>query len=326
MNDREAREIQHDDDKRPSDADIEKATPAVAGGREVRVGAFVLLGVLSFVMILFLLTDPATFRGRYMVMTEVENAAGIRQGDPVQMRGVNIGRVHRFHLTEGGVGITLEIEGQWDIPADSRTRIAGMDLMGGRTVEILRGSSEEMLSAGDAIPGEWTPGMLDLADELGGDARGTMEAARGTMERIQSLLSDPTISAVEGSVTELEELLEVLSEATREQRVELSRLTTSLSRSAERVEDLTAGEELERSLARADSTLGELQVAGGNLARATRSLEAVLERIERGEGTLGRLSEDDELYRNMNAAMEEIRMLARDVRDNPQRYIRLRLF
>ncbi len=313
-------------DRKASEAELEAATPPMTGGREVRVGAFVLLGIFSFLMILFLLTDPATFRGRYMIVTEVNNAAGIRQGDPVQMRGVNIGRVHRFELAPEGVAITLEIEGRWEIPRDSRARIAGMDLMGGRTMEVLRGESEEMLGSGESIPGVWTPGMLDLADELGGDARSTMDDARSTMERIQALLSDPTVSAVEGSVSELEELLEVLTAATREQRSELARLSQSLSRSAERVEDLTGREELHRSLARADSTLVELHEAGGNLARATRSLELVLERVERGEGTLGRLSEDGELYETMNSAMEEIRLLARDVRDNPDRYIRLRIF
>jgi hypothetical protein len=38
-------------------------SPPAAGGREVRVGIFVILGILGVVLLLFLLTDPGTFRG-----------------------------------------------------------------------------------------------------------------------------------------------------------------------------------------------------------------------------------------------------------------------
>jgi phospholipid/cholesterol/gamma-HCH transport system substrate-binding protein len=85
-------------------------------------------------------------------------------------------------------------------------------------------------------------------------------------------------------------------------------------------------EELDQAIARADSTLVELQAAGGNLARATSSLESILERLDRGEGTLGRLTTDEALYENFNSTLEEVRALARDLRENPGRYIRLRFF
>jgi len=92
------------------------------------------------------------------------------------------------------------------------------------------------------------------------------------------------------------------------------------------VEDLVSRDEFDRSLARADSTLVELQEAGGNLSRATSSLETILQRIEAGEGTLGLLTTDEDLYRNLTETIEEFRSLAEDVRENPGRYIRLRIF
>ena len=59
--------------------------PQQQGAREVRVGLFVLVGAAALVALMFFLTDPATFRGRYKIQTEVENALGLRKGDPVQM-------------------------------------------------------------------------------------------------------------------------------------------------------------------------------------------------------------------------------------------------
>lgn len=303
----------------PSEQELERATPRSAGGREVRIGLFVLIGVVSALVVLFLMTDPATFRGRYMVVTEVDDAGGVRRGDPVQMRGVNVGRVHDFALRDGRVHITLELEGRWEIPVDSRTRVAGMGLLGGRTIEILPGESDEALRAGGRIVGESEGGMSELAEVLGTDL---MEV----LEQVRSVLADSTVEALQASARDLERLLSTTAATAEEQRDQLRTLSASLSRSAARVEEITATVEIEQTLARADSTVAELRVASANLSRATATLETILGRLERGEGTLGQLSRNDELYRNVTSAAEAIDLLARDIRENPGRYIRLRIF
>ena len=303
----------------PSEAELDRATPRLAGGREVRVGGFLLLGALAFGAVLFLMTDPATFRGRYLIATEVTDAGGVRRGDPVQMRGVNIGRVHEFDLTPNGVLITLEIEGRWDIPEDSHTVLGGLDLLGGRTVQVIQGSSDGPLQAGQIMPGESAEGVMELAGTIG-------EEARSTMERLRALMADTAVSSVHKTILELEELIGALAQITEDQRADLSNLSSSLSRSASRVEELAMREELDRSLARADSILSEVQTASGSLANASSSLEAILDRIERGEGTLGRLSGEDGLYDRLDTALDEISQLARDIRANPDRYINLRIF
>ena len=303
----------------PSEEELDRGTPVATGGREVRVGIFVLTGVLALLLALFLLTDPATFRGRYVVLTEVTDAGGIRSGDPVQMRGVNIGRVRRFALVEEGVEISLEINGQWEIPVDSRARVAGMGLLGGRTIEIVPGDAEGSVSDGGMIPGESTGGLADLADTLGADVE-------DIVDRIQRLLADPTLAAVEGTAAETERLVRDLSALVEAQRNEFEGLTASLRRTAEDLEGSLTGPELARALARADSTLGHLNDTGVRLQTASASLEEVLGRMERGEGTLGLLSQDEELYRNLNRAAESMLFLAEDIRENPGRYVRLRIF
>jgi phospholipid/cholesterol/gamma-HCH transport system substrate-binding protein len=303
----------------PSAEELRKATPSVAGGREIRIGVFVLVGALATLILLFLLTDPATFRGRYVITTELEDAGGVRAGDPVQMRGVNIGRVRSFEMRPPGVAIILEINGQWDIPTDSHARLAGVGLLGGRTVEIVPGDSPQSLPAGAVIPGDAADGLLELADTLGDDA---IAIARG----MRDLLSDTTIAHLQSSASEMDQFLAILTRAAEEQQEELRRLSRTLSSSAERVDDALARGDLERALARTDSTLAILQEAGGSLDRATRSLEVVLQRVEEGEGTLGQLSTNDELYQNLNGAAQAILELAEDVQENPSRYIRLRLF
>lgn len=284
------------------------------------MGIFVLLGLLSFFAVLYLTTDPAYFRGRYIVTTRVDHAGGVRQGDPVQMRGVNIGRVHRFGLVEDGVEIALEIEGQWDIPVDSRTRIAGTGLLGGRTIEVVRGDSDEMLPPGGAIPGTSSADITDEAQQLSSEAR-------STLERVQALLSEPTVEALQGSALELDTLLTELSAFAREQRAQVDRLTESLNRSAEGLEAAAeAGPDAARAVARADSALAQLNETGATLDRAATSLDSVLARLDRGEGTLGRLARDDSLYMNLNRAAESVFRLTEDLRENPGRYVTIEIF
>jgi phospholipid/cholesterol/gamma-HCH transport system substrate-binding protein len=304
----------------PTDEELLHAVPRGQINREFQVGVFVILGLASVLLALFLLTDPSTFRGRYLVTTMVEDAGGIRRGDPVQMKGVNIGRVQGFGLEPGGVLITLELEGEWRIPVDSRTQLVSSGILGGRTVEVVSGTSSQMLRAGGSLPGMNMPGLLDFPPELG-------QSAEEVLGRIQALLDDPTVEAVQSGAVELRALLGRLSSLADEQGEEVARLTASLNRSAQGLETAAgSGEDFARAVARADSALATAQETSRSLRSASASLETILQRMEAGEGTLGQLSTDSTLYETLASAAESIRALAEDVRLNPGRYVKIEIF
>ena len=306
-----------------SDEELAQSLPRESGANHARVGAFVLFGLLSFVVVLFWMTDPATFRGRYKVVTTVSDAGGVRAGDPVQMYGLNLGRVRNLDITgPGTVHITLEIEGRWEIPADSRTRFGASGIFGGRTLLIEPGDATRMLQPWDTIPGESAggEGLLGSMDELSGQA-GTV------MERITALLDEETVGSVRGSAREMETLLTELSAIADEQRGGLLALTESLRRSAVGLEDAAAaGPDVASAIARADSAMASLETTSRTLDQAAISLRDMLGRIERGEGTLGRLSTDEALYVNLNAAAESLNALLIDLQENPRKYISISIF
>lgn len=303
-----------------TDEELQHAVPRGKVHREFQVGLFVLVGLISLLAALFLLTDPSTFRGRYKVTTMVEDAGGIRRGDPVQMKGVNIGRVDGFVLTQSGVQITLELEGAWKVPEDSRTRLVSSGILGGKTVEIIPGDSPDVLRPGENMPGEDMPGLLDFPPELG-------QNAEDVLERIQALLDQPTVEAVQSSAVELKGLLARLSTLADQQGEEVARLTASLNRSAQGLETAAgSGDDFASAIARADSTLAVARATTESLQRASSSLEVILQRMEAGEGTLGRLSTDSTLYDNLTAAVESIRALATDLREHPGRYVKIEIF
>jgi phospholipid/cholesterol/gamma-HCH transport system substrate-binding protein len=303
----------------PTDEEIRKATPRDKAARDLRVGIFVLLGFIAVVAALFLLTDPASLRGRYLLITAVTDAGGVRRGDPVLMKGVNIGRVSGFEMTpDEMVTITMEIEGQWDIPRDSRTLLAGAGLLGGQTLEIQRGTSAEMAEPMDTLRGA-------------GEAIGIMESAQSVTARadqvliqLNKALDDGTVSSVRGSAADLQILMTDLRGLAAAQRSQLGQLTASLNRTAAGFEP--SGAAARQVLARADSAAIALNRTSVTLDRAATSLEAVMGRLNTGEGTLGKLSRDDSLYVNLNRAALEIGNLAADIRANPRKYVNLEIF
>ncbi|MBV9772798.1 MAG: MCE family protein, partial [Gemmatimonadetes bacterium] len=121
--------------------------------REIQIGLFVLIGIVAVIVALLMLTDPGTFRGRINVSTAVGNAGGIRKGDPVQMRGVNIGRIRQFSIGPGGVVISLELEKEYPVPKDSHVLLKSNGLLGGMVADIAPGKSAERVEDGDVLPG-----------------------------------------------------------------------------------------------------------------------------------------------------------------------------
>jgi phospholipid/cholesterol/gamma-HCH transport system substrate-binding protein len=304
---------------RLSDEELAKAAPKRSGGKDVRIGIFVLSGILAFIVILFLLTDPATMRGRYMLVTTVADAGGVRRGDPVQMRGVIIGRINNFEMMrDGRVAVRMELEGEWQIPQGSRTKLGAAGLFGGRTMEIIPTDQTAYHAPFDTLPGsDGGGGMMGNVDELSAKATSVLSG-------LEKLLADSTVASAQGSVGEMEALLAELSAVVKEQRSTLRTLTRTLAASADSLEGATP--DARRAIVRADSAMAVLARTGEDLDRAAVSLRTLLDRIERGEGTLGRLSTDDALYQNVNRAAESLTTLLDDVRANPKKYINVSIF
>lgn len=294
--------------------------------RELWVGVLVIAGFAATLLSLFTLTDASMFRGRYVVTTMLDDAGGIRKGDPVQMRGVNIGRVQHFRIGSEGVEVKLEIEGEYEIPSDSHVELKSGSLLGGMIAEVVPGTSQKLMRRGDSMPGKSVGGVFDSASNLASQSE-------KVLERMQAALSDRTVENIEASSVQAHELLKELSAVTTEQRKQLTALTASLRKSAESVERATAGPELENAIKRLDGLTQKLDGLTATLDRSGNSIESILGRVERGEGTLGRMLKDDTLYvnasqatNNLNQAVVELRRLTEDIRKQPKKYLKLSVF
>jgi phospholipid/cholesterol/gamma-HCH transport system substrate-binding protein len=302
------------------------APPPRGKHREAWVGLFVVAGIAATIILLAVMTDAALFRGRYIVTTTVPNAGGIRKGDPVQMRGVNIGRIIGFGIGQKDVDVRLEIEGEYAVPKDSRVEVKASGLLGGMVAEVVPGVSAEKIGWGDRIPGASGIGLFDKMDTLAGEAD-------KVAVKVQGLLSDEMVKDLQGGASDARKSLESLQAILKEQRAELRALSASLRRSAEGMEKVTTGPELERTVQRVDALVGRLDGTLDTLDRSSKSVESILARMDRGEGTLGKLSTDDTLYKNaseatanLNKATQELNKLLADFQEHPRKYINLKVF
>ena len=309
--------------------------PPVMRGRDRAfwVGVFVIFGILAVLLSLFTFTDAALFRGRYIVTTYVPDAGGIRRGDPVQMRGVNIGRVQRFRISHDQVGVRLEIEGEYKVPADSKVMLKSAGIVGGTVADIIPGVSDKMLRQGDTIPGESETSLSEITSRIS-------TQVETVLNRLDTLLDKPMIDNLHSSSAELNKLMKETSATVAEQRRALRDITASLQKSSASVEKLTNAPEWNRSLKRVDSITTQaedvtkrLQAVGTTLEKSSQSVQLVLGRVDRGEGTLGKLTKDDKLYdrlseaaANMNQASVNLGKLADDIRKDPKRYLSLKVF
>jgi phospholipid/cholesterol/gamma-HCH transport system substrate-binding protein len=312
-------------DRAPDQNALPPAPPTRGQGKTAWVGLFLVVGIIGVLTVLFVMTDAAIFRGRYIISTNVEDAGGIRKGDPVQMRGVNIGRIMGFEISQGGVKISLEIEGEFKIPVDSRVQLVSAGMLGGMKADVIPGTATTYVKYGDTLQGRTQKGLADL-DQLSGQAE-------DVLARVQKLLADETIGNVNVSTLEMRKLLIELSSAVKEQRKELGSLTQSLRRSSAGLEKTANAPELERSIKRLDTISTRMDEVTQTLDRGTRSMESVMARIEKGEGSLGKLTKDDELYDNMSRAAlnvsqatENINKLTEEIRRNPKKYLKVSVF
>ena len=244
---------------------------------------------------------------------------GLRTGDPVQMRGVTIGSVNDFELAAQGedVVITLEIDGQWPIPEGSTTQLVQPGLMAPRTVEVLPGPGPGTIGRGDNIPGVARSGLLDDTEGLG-------EKGQIALDAIAELLSEKNLDAFSGSAQGLDNLVGELSDLVESERENLAEVIESFRRAADGLAETTGPElreDLASLMARGDSAMGRINTTSESIEGVAASLETILARIQNGEGTLGKLWASDSLFTDLTGAVESVRTLMDDIRENPGRYM-----
>jgi phospholipid/cholesterol/gamma-HCH transport system substrate-binding protein len=279
------------------------------------LGGLTTVATVLFVWGLFYLLGTPLFTGGIDVSLVLDNGAGLKRSDPVQLQGVRVGNVTDIRLAPaGGVLVSVRLDDDLALTADTRAIVRG-DVFGAHMVQLINGESMIRLSEGDTIRGVASPELSQLAGDLSARVESLLLSA-------DALLSPQAVADVHATASVLPASAQELRAAFEELRF----ASAALRRTAERVEGSDSGERLNSTIAEVERGARTLGAAAGRMEESLGSFASVLGKIDNGRGTLGLLVNDTTMYYEMNQTLREMRALATDIRERPGRYISVRIF
>jgi phospholipid/cholesterol/gamma-HCH transport system substrate-binding protein len=329
----------------------------VTGNREAVLG-FVIVSAIVLTTAGTLWLQGASFGGERQTIEAVFFEAGqIMPGNAVKFRGVEVGRVGDISVEPGGdlVRVGLILQQPVVMPEDPVIILSLESLFGDWEAEIhprVGYPYPEFPTPPDAntLPGHALPDISELtvtADRISEDLAVLVErfASAFTEETARNIAS--LIDNIEDVTTGLSDLVaqqaESFTEVTDGVQTATDEIATAANQVRETFEDvagLLAGSEVEsmlQDLSIASANLRELsQELGGTneqvlqmAAQADstfRSAQVALAALNSGEGSLGRLLQDSAMAAELENTLEELSALLEDIRENPNRYVRLSIF
>lgn len=259
------------------------------------LGLFVIAMIAAAVGATIALSGHSGAHDTYTAM--FDNVADVKFGTQVRYEGFPVGQVEEIQpvVRDGAMVFRLELsvrEG-WKIPADSVASIGSSSLLGGKTVEIRRGTAKSALKPGDNIasapPADMFAAMSSIAGEFGDLSRNSLKPM---MERVSGLVASAD-NLIERDLAQLIAALNTLAGG----------LQTEVPQIAAEMRQFTK---------RLNSTLGSVQVllSDRNLTGVTR----VVENVE--EMSAGFLDISKSLKGSMRQVNEIISRLDRVVQTN----------
>jgi phospholipid/cholesterol/gamma-HCH transport system substrate-binding protein len=281
----------------------------------ITIGGLTIVATVLFFWGLFWMLGTPLFQGGMDVIVVLDNGAGLKRSDPVQLQGVRIGNVTDIRLAPaGGVLVGVRLNDDLALTADTRAVVRG-DVFGAHMVQLMNGESMIRLAPGDTIRGVASPELSQLAGDLSARVESVLINAEGLLSPAAVRDVHATAAVMPASALELRAAFE-----------ELRLASASLRRTAERVEGSEAGDRLSGAVAEVEHSARTLAAAAGRMEETLGSFASVLGKIDSGRGTLGMLVNDSSMYYEMSQTLREMRALATDIRERPGRYINVRIF
>ncbi len=303
--------------------------------KEVLIGFFTLSVLIGSYLGYNYLKNRKIFSNDYFIYAVFDNAGGLETGAGVVTQGFKIGTVEAvdFQIEQKNLIVKMLIDGKYDVPANSIAEIASASLLGGKAVNIQLGTDlKKSLTSGDTITSSNAMELMDLAtseyEVLRGNLSEIVDKLNGALDGINRTLSQQNTESLSKTLAHIESTTASLDRIAQSQRSNiestlknLEKLSASLGNSAP---------ELERSISNIATISDELKNSAPSLIEnadnSLKSLEAILEKVNNGEGTAGQLINDQEMYNNLNTAIENLSLLLSDLKENPGRYVHVSVF
>jgi phospholipid/cholesterol/gamma-HCH transport system substrate-binding protein len=292
----------------------------IAYHKEATVGALVLLGVVSFVFGAMWLRgqswgNPPELRVAYA------DIGNLKVGSPVQISGAVLGRVEALEFErKGRVIAVLTYDDEKVTPTTNAVAtIRGVGLLGDMVIDLDPGTGTPLPS--DAvIEGVMEPGF----GEIGTDLAAKTATALTSFNR---MLDTALIVDMRTALRSSERLMRYMSDTRIGPTAEINATMRQLQTVTARFDTTLAGIDAPALSARLDSTLrvtGDLSVRLGGM---TSRMDSLLQRINSGQGTIGKMMSDSTLYVELHRTLSATRALIDSLANHPEKLgITVRVF
>lgn len=287
------------------------------------------VGILATVAIAILILGYSFLKGMDIFSGDKEFYAvypkidGLTESRPVLVNGFQVGRVSGLKLrADGQILVTFQVNPDYKIPKNTVAKLENTDLLGGKAVIFILGNSGDFASDGDTLSGAV---QIGLAEQL----KPVQEKAAMIANRMDSILNSinqtlnpefqqnfnesfssiaTTLKTLEGTSRKVDGLVGAQSQRIGDILANLE----SMSANLKKVSGETANANLGQTLANANKAVSDLQ--------------QVVNKINSGQGSLGLLINDQQLYQNLANATGNLDKLMVDFKANPKRYVHFSVF
>lgn len=289
---------------------------------EVGVGAIVVLGIVAFTVFMFWFTGRSINSKGVSVEALFKDVSGLKTGDPVRVSGVKKGRVGEVRLQRVGlVRVTLVLDPEVTPHKDATATVASADFLGAKYVDYNPGVSDTMLAANQAIAGVTEEQFADVAERAANNANELITNVN------KGLNPGELATDIHNTLVATQRGMSALSQATNGPLVQQTQRTlVEVERVMARFDTMLAAANAPAQGRRLDTLSTNLSRLTSQLATATGSLSTLIDKINKGDGALGRLATDTTVYNDLHKTLDALQLLLTDLRERPGRYLTVKVF
>jgi phospholipid/cholesterol/gamma-HCH transport system substrate-binding protein len=311
--------------------------------KEVKVGLVTVLAIGCFIYGFNFLKGKNLFstqRKFYAVYSDID---GLVQANPVIINGFQIGMIGDIQLypdTTGRLVVTILIDDDLEIPKTSIAKVMSSGLLSSKAVQIILGKGTLYAKSGDTLRSAQEDNLKQAVNKtiapLQEKATSLIASIDSVMTVVQEVLNDQTrknltksfesirlaLSSLEITSYRLDTM--VVTERTKISSIlsKVNTLATTLSNNSANLNNIINNfSNISDSLAKSNITS-----AINNADVALSQAASIFTKINKGEGTMGMLINNDSLYRKLDNSAADLDKLLEDLRLNPHRYVQVSVF
>lgn len=311
--------------------------------KEIRIGILVIAALIVFFSGYNYLLNNDIFGSKteyYAIYPEVKN---LSESNPVRINGVKVGVVKdiKFPLARGDnrVLVVISMEKDIPIPQNSVAKIES-DLLGSNMINLILSENENYIDVGDTLNASLATTIqeevsLQMAP-VKRKAENLMLQLDSVLEVVKYVFNEDARTNIAQSLASIRKTIKNLERTTSNLDVMVERENNRLDIIVGNIKSITTN--LNNNEENVNNTLDNISKISDTLARArigrtfhelnetVSDLNKITADIERGNGTLGKLVNNDTLYYKLNSSAENLNKLVEDIKLNPQRYLHFSVF